>query len=982
MYTVEKGLPVYSIDQRDQRMPWHPWLNLKALVFPLLVFVALGFSLYPSFPLATDGNSHTDWAPFISTDILARCSALDMSPGPPPEFYSRSVSDRYEPGTSAVLIRNATIWTGSAGGNEVVAGDILLDHGLIQLIGTQLDVPDDALLIDAQGAWVTPGIVDVHSHHGVMSSPLLSGADDANSPKEITEPWLRSLDGLNTHDDAYNLSIAGGVTTSLVLPGSGNAIGGQAFTIKLRVTKERSSSSMLVAPPYGLNGSTIDYSIPPLWRHMKHACGENPSKSFGGVRMDTVWAYRTLYDKGRQLKEKQDDYCAKVLNGTATEELGPFPDDLQYEAVVDTLRGKVKVHVHCYEAVDLDAFVRLTNEFKFPVAAFHHAHEAYLVPELLKKAYNHTPAIAMFGSFARFKREGYRHSTYAPRILHDAGVDVIMKASIGLFFAKHSTDSVFQFYQSDTPAAVASRWLLHDAQQAYYYGLPENAAIASVTTTAANLLGLDYRLGYIKEGYDADLVIWDSHPLALGTTPLQVFIDGIPQLTNPVSVRKESFQEAAITPDFDDEAQATVTYEGLPPLDPKEAVTTIVFRNASSIWLRDSSGAKLVYEAPAAEYEGVLVFDGTIVCVGSEDECPPDNYAGYYVKDLQRGSIMPALTSVGTALGLQEIPLERTTSDGPVNDPLLGSMPGILDDGIVSAYDGLMFRTRDALLAYRAGVTSSITAPITPASGDNLNVGFLQGISTFLSLGAKHKLEKGAVVKRDAALHVGILHRGTGVSVSTQIATLRNLLLNHDDSRRGKMFEAVYNGTLTLAVDAKNADIIASLVALKAEVEAQSNVPMKMTIVGGAEAHLLAPELASANVGVIIAPVRSFPFYWEGRRALPGPPLTRDNVLTTLIKNNVTVGIGHQGVEEVVMLTGWAAQNMRWDAAWASIDAPDVIDTATALNMASTNVELLLGVDRDSDAVDLVATTGGDLLSFEGKVAAVISQDRSVVDIF
>ncbi|KAI6026451.1 hypothetical protein PISMIDRAFT_25642, partial [Pisolithus microcarpus 441] len=197
-----------------------------------------------------------------------------MSPSPPPEFYSRSVSDRYEFGTLAVLICNATIWTGSTGGNEVLAGDILLDHGLIQLMGTQLDVPNDTLLVDAQGAWVMPGIVDVHSHHGVMSSPLLSGADNANSPKGITEPWLQSLDGLNTHDDAYNLSVTGGVTTSLVLPGSGNAIGGQAFTIKMRVTKEKSSSSMLVTPPYGLNGSAIDYSIPPLWRHMKHACGQ------------------------------------------------------------------------------------------------------------------------------------------------------------------------------------------------------------------------------------------------------------------------------------------------------------------------------------------------------------------------------------------------------------------------------------------------------------------------------------------------------------------------------------------------------------------------------------------------------------------------------------------------------------------------------------------------------------------------------------
>ncbi|KAG6332265.1 hypothetical protein ID866_6822 [Astraeus odoratus] len=961
--TMDKGLPIHYTEPSHRRAPLSPWLwsTPKRLACATFVLTAFGFSILHNSLLLTNSHKGAVRVPFNVTDITARCRALDVTPGPPADFDTRTESDRYEPGTLPVLIRNATIWTGDGDGDEVFVGDIFIDSGLIQRIEKQIDVGGNDLIsiIDAHGAWVTPGIVDIHSHHGVMSSPLLSGADDANSPKGITEPWLRSLDGLNTHDDAYNLSISGGVTTSLVLPGSSNAIGGQAFTIKLRPTKEKSSSSMLLAPPYGLDGSAIDYSVPPLWRHMKHACGENPSASYGGVRMDTVWSYRAIYQKGRELKEKQDSYCAKVLEGGAIEDLGPFPDDLQYEALVDTLRGKVKVHVHCYEAVDLDGFVRLTNEFKFPVAAFHHAHEAFLVPDLLKKAYNHTPSVAMFGSFARYKREGYRHSTYAPRILYDAGIDVIMK--------------------SDTPAAVVSRWLLHDAQQAHYYGLPASAALASVITSPAKLLGLDYRLGYVRE----DLVIWDSHPLALGATPTQVIIDGILQIDNPAAVKKTDLQEAPVTPNFNEEARVAVAYDGLPPLEPQETRTSIVFRNASSVWTRDSNGARLVYEASGPDDEGVLVFNGTIICIGSRYDCPLDEYPDYHTKDLQRGSIMPALTSVGTSLGLQEIALERSTADGPVNDPLLDSMPSVFADGVIHAYDGLMFGTRDALLAYRAGVTSAITAPITPASGgDSMNVGFLQGVSTFLSLGAKHKLEGGAVVRQDAALHVGILHRSKGASISTQIATLRNLLFRHDKSHRGQLFEAVYNGTLTLAVDAKNADVIASLLALKAQVEADSKVPMKLTIVGGAEAHLLTPELASANVGVIVAPVRSFPFYWEGRRALPGRPLTKDNVLTTLIKNNVTVGIAPQGVEEVVMLTGWAAQNLRWDAGWVSLDAPDVVDTATALNIASTNVEALLGVPRDPHTVDLVATTGGGLLSFEGKVVAIVSQLRGVVDIF
>ena len=113
-------------------------------------------------------------------------------------------------------------------------------------------------------------LVDLHSHLGVYSVPKLSGSIDANSFKGIAQPWLRSIDGLNTHDDAYKLSIAGGLTTGLVLPGSANDIGGQAFVVKLRPTKERTPTSMIVEPPFTLNSTDdIDLSLPPRWRHMK-----------------------------------------------------------------------------------------------------------------------------------------------------------------------------------------------------------------------------------------------------------------------------------------------------------------------------------------------------------------------------------------------------------------------------------------------------------------------------------------------------------------------------------------------------------------------------------------------------------------------------------------------------------------------------------------------------------------------------------------
>ncbi|KIJ61513.1 hypothetical protein HYDPIDRAFT_31124 [Hydnomerulius pinastri MD-312] len=928
-------------------------------VLAVLVLAALYLSTEVAF-LRLDPRKSQVQVPLHAAETLAKCRSLNLKPAPPVSFSSRLQSDRYEPGTKPVLIRNASIWTGLDGGKDVVRGDILLEQGLTKAVGNVDSLVNyaDVAEIDAKGAWVTPGIVDVHSHIAVGSSPSLRGANDGNSMKGLALPWLRSLDGLNTHDDSYAHSIAGGVTSSLILPGSADAIGGQAFAIKLRSTTERSPSSLLVDPPYGLNGSQVDFDTPPRWRHMKHACGENPSRSYSGTRMDTVWSYRQAYEHARQIKNKQDEYCSRAVAGEWNG-LDDFPEDLQWEALVDILRGKVKVQTHCYEAVDLDAFVRLSNEFQFPVAAFHHAHEAYLVPDVLKRAYEHPPAVAIFAAFSRYKREGYRHSEFAPRILNDDGLKVVMK--------------------SDHPA-IQSRWLLHEAQQAHYYGLPENAALASVTTNAAEVLGLEHRLGFIKGGYDAGklkyLVIWDSHPLALGATPLQVFIDGIPQLETPFTGKKDESQAAPITPNFDEEAKAAVQYAGLPPLEATHITSGgVLFRNVSSMWRRDESGVHSVFQTKGAEDEGiVLVENGDIVCAGSMSSCGAFVDGGVHVVNLEGGSIAPALVSSGSAIGLQEIAMEASTSDGAVLDPLEGSLPSVLGEGsIIHAVDGLMFETRDALLAYRAGVSTSVTAPISE--------GLLAGLATHFSLGAKHQLEREAVLQDVTAVHVAIQHSG-GASVSTQIAALRRLLLGPHVGERGTWFEAVTNGKLPLVVNVKNADIIATLLKLKQEVEAASGTPMQMTLVGAAEAHLVAAELAAANVDVIVTPPRSFPFTWEGRRILQGPPVTEQSLITTLFSQGVTVGIGHQGVEESAQLTGWSARNLRWDAAWASIDSQGLISMSDALTMATTNVEKLLGVTRKAFDCDMVATRGGELLSFEGKVVAVTSPRRKTVDLF
>ncbi|KAF5309156.1 hypothetical protein D9619_012722 [Psilocybe cf. subviscida] len=679
---------------------------------------------------------------------------------------------------------------------------------------------------------------------------------------------------------------------------------------------------------------------------MKHACGENPSRVYSGTRMDTIWSFRNAYETARLAKKKQDDFCDKALKGE-WEGLGDFPEDLQWEALVDVLRGRVKVHNHCYEAVDLDGMVRLTNEFKFSIAAFHHAHETYLVPDLLKKAYGGAPAIAMFATNARYKREAYRGSEFAPRILADNGLNVVMK--------------------SDHPV-LNSRHLLHEAQQAHYFGLPHNLALASVTTTGAKVLGYDHRIGSIIEGYDADIVLWDSHPLALGAAPKQVFIDGIAQLKNPHVAKKPSgMQHAPKTPDFTKETEDAVKFDGLPPLGPaKSSRDVVVFTNVRELHTRAGDSVKESFSAQRAGGHGVVVVEnGSVVCVGLERDCHPLISAQdtqVETVDLEGGSISPSLISYGSYLALHHIDSEPSTNDGKVHNLLKSDAPEILGEGsLIRAADGLQFETRDALLAYRSGVTAGVTAPESS--------GFVAGLSTVFSTGSPHRLARGAVLQDVAALHISV--DSSSPSVSTHISALRGLLAGSSEGPLGDAFEQVVDGHLPLVIEVQSADIMATLINLKKETEAKSGKSIKLTFAGANEAHLLAKEIGEAGVGVILNPSRPFPGTWKSRRILPGPPLTEQNAIAALSAHNVIVGIG---VPEQ-----WASRNIRFDIAWAALEANGALSRSDAIALASVNLEKLLGIKKPVN--DLVAVKQGSLLDFEGKVVGVISPQRGVVDL-
>ncbi|KAJ6512303.1 hypothetical protein DFH09DRAFT_1197532 [Mycena vulgaris] len=895
-------------------------------------------------------SSSQDRTHRTAISLPPQCASLRASLEPSPDFVaSRAVagSDRFVDGTPAVLIRNAKILTGARNGTEVVFGDVLLDKGVVIGVGyipralTQLP---NMQVIDAGGKWISPGIVDAHSHLGVYSAPALNGASDGNSVKAPILPWLRSIDGLNTHDDAYALAIAGGVTTAQILPGSANNIGGQAFLIKLRPTVERSASAMILEPPLtlGLNNSDTRHK----YRHMKHACGENPSRVYSQTRMDSAWEFRRAYNEARKIKEAQDSFCTAAEQGL-WDGKAAFPESLQWEALVDVLRGRVKLSVHCYEAVDLDALMRLSNEFKFPIASIHHAGETYLVPDLLKKAWGGVPAIALFASNFRKKREAYRGSEFGPRILADNDLPVIMK--------------------SDHPV-LNSRYLLYEAQQAHYYSLNPALALASVTSTPAAAMGVGWRVGTLAAGYDADLVIWDSHPLALGATPVQVYIDGIPQLESPSILHKPAaFQDVPETPSWEKEVQDTIDFEGLPPLTGKSTTGAVLFVNVTQVWTRAPTGVAQLLGEDSPNWH-VLVKGGKIQCfapaIDESEGCATHGYAAdAQIVNLMGGALAPGLTTFGSDLGLSEIMLEASTTDGPVFDALTMQVPKILGNSVVRAVDGLQFGGRNTLYAYRGGVTTAVVAP--------MGHGFIHGLGTAFSTGASNALADGAIVQPETALHISV-HSEMGASVSTQIAALRNMLFS---SSATAAWGRVKSGEIPLVIRVHNADIMATLLRLKGEFESFSSSSLRMTFAGATEAHLLAPQIGAAGVSVIVAPARPYPESWDYRRVLPGPPLSRKTSVMTLLEHGVNVALG--------VTSDYDARNARFELAWAALDADGAIDYSTAMALASTNMDRALGLDSaDIGGEDLVIYQGGGIFDLESKVLGVASGRRAVVDFF
>jgi len=254
------------------------------------------------------------------------------------------------------------------------------------------------------------------------------------------------------------------------------------------------------------------------------------------------------------------------------------------------------------------------------------------------------------------------------------------------------------------------RYLLYEAQLAYHYGLPLELALASVTTAPAAIAGLSHRLGSLRPGMDADIVLWDSHPLRLGATPTAVWVDGVVQPVGTeigviVGKGKEApeWREAPNVPDWKRERQEALKWDGLPPLDVDRVSEALVFANVSAVLTRGAKGIEHLFRPSASDKARgvVIVHGGKIICTGVRDACNHLVPNEARLVNLEGGVLAPAFISFGSSLGLQEIEYEPSTGDGIPFNPFAEDVPGVMKDlgGIVQAADALEFQTRNALYA-------------------------------------------------------------------------------------------------------------------------------------------------------------------------------------------------------------------------------------------------------------------------------------------
>ena len=391
------------------------------------------------------------------------------------------------PGTPTA-ITGATIYDGEGG--RIDNGVILLSDGKIISVGEAgTPIPEGTATIDGTGKYVTPGIIDIHSHLGDYPSPSVEAVSDGNEATSPVTPDVWAEHSVWPQDPGFSRALAnGGITSLQILPGSANLFGGRSVTLK-NVPARTTQAMKFPGAPYGL----------------KMACGENPKRVYGSrnqkpsTRMGNIAVDRQTWAKAAEYKRGWDTY---------EKDGGKAPTrDIGMDTLKAALEGKITIHNHCYRADEMAIVIDMAKEFGYKVAAFHHAVESYKVADLLR---DNGICSAVWADWWGFKLEAYDAIPENAALIQNAGACVIIHSD--------DQDQIQRLNQEAAKALADGRRMGIDISDA--------TAIEWITYNPAKAMGIGEQTGSLKPGKMADLVLWNGNPLSVYARPEKVWIDG------------------------------------------------------------------------------------------------------------------------------------------------------------------------------------------------------------------------------------------------------------------------------------------------------------------------------------------------------------------------------------------------------------------------------------------------------------------------
>jgi len=429
----------------------------------------------------------------LSAMLVGLAVHLTANAEPYPSTYTRLPSD-------PVLIINATILTGT--GERIENGSLLIADGRIKQVGEGSLKAGSATVIDAEGRWVTPGLIDVHSHLGVYASPGIKANSDGNEATAPVTAQVWAEHSVWPQDPGFNRARAGGVTALQVLPGSANLIGGRGITLK-NVPSTSYQGMKFPAAPHGL----------------KMACGENPKRVYGekgkapSTRMGNVAGYRAQWIEARRYIQDWEEYEKKKnskkndkngRNGNS----GPPKRDLRLETLAAVLKGEILVHMHCYRADEMMTILDMADEFGYRVSAFHHGVEAYKIAAELAE---NGVCGALWADWWGFKAEAYDGI--------QENIAIVDRPEGGCAIVHSDSEEGIQRLNQEAAKAMTR------GRRAGMDISPEHA-IRWITANPAKSMGILDQTGTLEPGKMADVVIWNGNPFSVYAKADQVFVDG------------------------------------------------------------------------------------------------------------------------------------------------------------------------------------------------------------------------------------------------------------------------------------------------------------------------------------------------------------------------------------------------------------------------------------------------------------------------